>query len=769
MKKLLYTFLITIVSVSLFAQTKVSTPVLVSPEDTEVNQMPDVTLDWNPVAGVGQVSYEAQLAEDEAFTNPVIFNESISAATTENLFFGKTYFWRVRATDDIGTSDWSVPFSFTVFNALDLNKPNDGNDGEDPNVDLSWKDKVGGNAGTPISGFTYVDCQVDTSYSWKIDNQVPITNDLNSVCFIDANNGYAVGAGGKIIHSDGTLWTEETSPVTLDLYDISMFNSDNGIAVGKTGTVILYDAGIWDAAADIPTDKDLYAVFVLDENNTWAVGKSGTIIYADASGPVLQDSPTTKDLKDVYAVAADNVWAVGKTGTIIHYDGSEWIEVASPTSKSLSGVYFASASNGWAVGKSGMIIHYDGSEWTVFASSVNFDLEAIYMLNTSSGWVVGADGNIAYFDGNFWSPTTSGSTNLLNSVFMFDEDNIWLVGEAGTVVFWTGGAFSSPISFIRSTTIDSTEVPMDQLLFDTRYYWRVRARHDMDTSAWSAVRSFSTIDKVTLTEPANNSSDQMLDVVLKWQAISGTFTYIYEVCRDPDFTIPCTSYTDVNQVSAQALMYDSTYYWRVKAAHTKDTTEWSGAWSFSTINTVYLVSPNNGDTTVTLPQFEWEAQTGTDGYVVEYDLSDGFENAEPAIVDAPATIYNVIYPLEKGKTYYWRVKAFHDGDTTGWSETRNFITEPEQGIENYLTDNTVSVFPNPANDELNISIQSSEKMDVNIKILNLLGKEIVNDSYIFEQGVNTRKIDVNTIENGVYILQLESNGNIFSHKLIIDK
>ncbi len=767
MKKLLYTFLITIVSVTLFAQTKVSAPVLVAPEDNAVNQMPDVLLDWNPVSGVGQVSYEAQIADDNSFTNPVVFNVNVSSVSTENLLFGKTYYWRVRATDDVGTSDWSSTFMFTVFNRLDLNNPADGSDGEDPNVKLGWKNKVGGAGGTPISGFTYVDCQVDTSYFWGID-QVPVTTDLNSIFFLANDKGYAVGVGGVILHNDGTAWTEETSNTDKDLFDVYMLSETNGIAVGKEGTVVINDGGTWEVATDIPTDKDLFAISVLDENNIWVVGKSGTIIYADASGPVLQDSPTTKDLKDVCAIADNDVWAVGKSGTIIHFDGSEWSEVASPTSKSLSGLYFLNASDGWAVGKSGMIIHYDGSEWTEFVSDVNFDLESVYFLNANMGIVVGKDGKIANYDGNSWIPGKSGSVNTLMSVFMLDEDNIWIAGVSGTVVYWTGQGFDSPAVFIRTTTIDSTEVPMSQLLFDTKYFWRVRARHDLDTSAWSSVNFFYTIDKVTLTEPLNNSTDMMLDVVLKWQDIPGTFSYIYEVCRDPDFTIPCLSFTDINEANAQALMYDSTYYWRVKAAHNQDTTDWSDTWSFTTINTVYLVSPNNGDTTSALPLFEWEGQTGTDGYVVEYDLSDSFENAEPEIVDAPLTTYNVVYPLEKGETYYWRVKAFHDGDTTGWSEVRHFITEPEQGIEDYLTDNYVSVFPNPASNELNVSIQSPGEMDVTIKILNLLGKEVVNTSFTSKLG-NVKTIDITNLNNGVYVIQLESEGNIFSRKLIIDK
>ena len=267
MKKLLYTLLVIIVSVSLFAQTKINIPVLVAPVDSAVFQMPDVLLDWNPVSGVGEVSYEVQLDNDSSFPNPEIFNVSVTSLETEELFFSKSYFWKVRATDNTGTSGWSSVFKFTVMNSMVLNDPDNGSSGEYPNVKLKWFKYSGGYYGTPFSGFTYVDCQVDTSFIWSVDNQVPVTNDLNSVYFLDANNGYAIGDDGVIIHYSGTSWTEETSPVDGDLYDIYMFSETDGIAVGAGGAVVIKVGDTWEVATDIPTYKTLYSISVLNENN----------------------------------------------------------------------------------------------------------------------------------------------------------------------------------------------------------------------------------------------------------------------------------------------------------------------------------------------------------------------------------------------------------------------------------------------------------------------------------------------------------------------
>jgi hypothetical protein len=62
------------------------------------------------------------MATDESFSNLLVDDNAltVSAYFNHNLDFGQQYFWRVKATDDDNTSEWSTVFSFTTFSEIQL-------------------------------------------------------------------------------------------------------------------------------------------------------------------------------------------------------------------------------------------------------------------------------------------------------------------------------------------------------------------------------------------------------------------------------------------------------------------------------------------------------------------------------------------------------------------------------------------------------------------------------------------------------------------------
>lgn len=76
------------------------------------------------------------------------------------------------------------------------------------------------------------------------------------------------------------------------------------------------------------------------------------------------------------------------------------------------------------------------------------------------------------------------------------------------------------------------------------------------------------------------------------------------------------------------------------------------------------------------------------------------------------------------------------------------------GIESYETE--FSVYPNPTNNELNISVENNST----IKLLDLTGK-LINTS-----NSSMTTWDVSNLENGIYILSIENNGVITTQKIV---
>ena len=241
-------------------------------------------------------------------------------------------------------------------------------------------------------------------------------------------------------------------------------------------------------------------------------------------------------------------------------------------------------------------------------------------------------------------------------------------------------SFSSPR--FRTYTTTYTYVNLTALSYGTTYYWRVRAVNESanDTSDYSAVRNFTTCSGPTLDYPDNGMIySSTVKPTLYWNAITGVGSYILEWDTVSSFSSPkFSSFTTTStSVSINALLYGTTYYWRVKATNSNDsdTSSYSAVRSFTTCSAPTLDYPNNDMiyTTTVRPTVSWNTITGVGSYILEWDTVSSFSS--PKSFTTTSTSVN-INGLLFGTTYYWRVKATNsnDSDTSNYSEVRNFTT-----------------------------------------------------------------------------------------------
>ena len=76
----------------------------------------------------------------------------------------------------------------------------------------------------------------------------------------------------------------------------------------------------------------------------------------------------------------------------------------------------------------------------------------------------------------------------------------------------------------------------------------------------------------------------------------------------------------------------------------------------------------------------------------------------------------------------------------------------------------MSIHPNPTNDILNISIANISS-DIQILIYNSVGQVVYMKSETVEHGLNTT-LNLNDLSSGTYILQISSNVNVWTKKVI---
>ncbi len=256
----------------------------------------------------------------------------------------------------------------------------------------------------------------------------------------------------------------------------------------------------------------------------------------------------------------------------------------------------------------------------------------------------------------------------------------------------TSISFNSPalimgidIYFSELSSFYDTEQMIQNLYYGQNYFWRVRVRNLVDTSAWTT-ESFSTKELVEINSPAQGSS-VFAGVLLDWNSFEGSFVYDYEIDTDNSFTSPnLISGSNLYQGSgsgnsdseffADDLYFGQQYYWRIRARNGVDTSAWNSS-DFITDNTVYLNSPLNETFTGGAVLFDWLAHSGVDYYDYQIDLSPGFSS--PNLISGQKTYINpmdgntdteiFINPLYFASTYYWRVRAHNAVDTCNWSES----------------------------------------------------------------------------------------------------
>ncbi len=79
---------------------------------------------------------------------------------------------------------------------------------------------------------------------------------------------------------------------------------------------------------------------------------------------------------------------------------------------------------------------------------------------------------------------------------------------------------------------------------------------------------------------------------------------------------------------------------------------------------------------------------------------------------------------------------------------------------------TFEVFPNPSNANITIRIGEIDEGLVQIKLFNLLGELVEQQTGEADQGFFEKEMHIGTLSTGVYMLEVLWNGNIANKKIV---
>ena len=145
------------------------------------------------------------------------------------------------------------------------------------------------------------------------------------------------------------------------------------------------------------------------------------------------------------------------------------------------------------------------------------------------------------------------------------------------------------------------------------------------------------------------------------------------------------------------------------------------------------------------------------------------QNSGDLLVTAAASYFwstsetsQIITPTATG--WYWCVITDFNGcvsDTAFYEVLTTEINLIETNIS------ALNVYPNPSKDIFNISFTSERNQSLKVRILNIIGEELVNENLEQFIGDYTKQINLSDNAKGIYFLEIETNDGVINKKLIL--
>ncbi len=336
-------------------------------------------------------------------------------------------------------------------------------------------------------------------------------------------------------------------------------------------------------------------------------------------------------------------------------------------------------------------------------------------------------------------------------------------------------------------------------------------------------------DLVSLSEPANGSDNAQLTQPLSWQAVTNVSGYEVQLATDANFqniVAEVSDFAGTTFLAGVVLDQGTTYYWRVRGNNSCGTGDWSSTSSFTTLDNdfqgcitlnaidlpINIDAADSGDYTSTINfpfgsdmdivekirvvdikgDHSWigdltmrlESPKGTNITLISEECFDsesfeiGFDDLSPfALVDLTCPYENnVIYAPQDSLANFvgenpngdWKLTVADGVPDDGGvfnSWTIEICLSTMTPTREVIPPSSIKLFPNPARNTVFLAVDYQiSTQDMMVNILNLQGSRLITQRV---NATNATELDVSQLSPGMYIVQLQVEGQMVNKKLII--
>ncbi len=632
-------------------------------------------------------SYLIYLSEQSDFSN-LILNQEISALELNcpiKLNYAKKYYWKVKAKDHFGEEgEWSDISAFTTKNQLavaTLTTPANSITDADLKPTFSW---------STISGAVGYRLQISKASDFSsLERDISGTATTHYLASnLESNIKYYWRVKSWDSDKDSSdyssVWNFKTRTPLTKVVNLSPANNDANI---KLYPKLSYSA---------VSGADSYLIQLSTVSNF-----SSFIINTEIAGLELTSASKLNYYSTYY-------WRVKAKN---HYgDESPWSDVITFTTKNKLDTPVittpANASNDnilkpefkWnaLTNAEGYLLQISKTnafttlERNITVSGISHTLTSNLELLTKYYWRIKAwdsDKDSSEYS-SVWNFTTVDlsapnlQTPVNNLAFVpVNTSFTWLAADnadAYKIQISKSASFST-IDF-ESTLTSISYTPPTNLTDGKKYYWRVLSKKGSVESSWSSMNQFSTDFDITLVKPTNNLTNvARKNIQFECQGVDVADSYVFQVATNTSFTSIVFEETSSSPTLTHSYLNRKTkYYWRVKPMVGTEYGDWSSTWNFTTeeFTGPNLSSPANS-TIDWEPAFElkWVSNSeASKGYDIQISQNTSFVDIEYEILGNSTTSYTFT-ELDRGITYFWRVRSVNDYESSAWSAIWNFTTD----------------------------------------------------------------------------------------------
>ncbi|MCX6231346.1 MAG: C10 family peptidase [Bacteroidetes bacterium] len=163
----------------------------------------------------------------------------------------------------------------------------------------------------------------------------------------------------------------------------------------------------------------------------------------------------------------------------------------------------------------------------------------------------------------------------------------------------------------------------------------------------------------------------------------------------------------------------------------------------------WLISPNSTTTIATITLHFNSLNTELNNDVIKVRTT--FPNAVVATFSGTTIPQDLTVNAEE-INIEWITDS--ENDYQGWEIS---YTSSGVGINNIESIQNITVYPNPADKILNISLKSNETQNLNCDIFSIEGKKLYHEEWTNTSGQLTKSIDVSDLKSGMYFIQLSND------------